>query len=287
MTWDDTSVIEAWMPSTSVWTTWVKPLVFSELERGHRGRELPYRERFDLAWVPPTHRERVEKREGSYRDGATVRTLREPVEARAALVIDLAAVRSIDLGMALVAHGHRPVPLFAGGAGAPPHHSIHDVARRIAAGARARLGPAAARGATGLPPRCLAPRGRRARGLLRACAALSTGLPRRTVPPRARRRPRDPREHAARACRGPASRAGALAARRRAHRVVPARQRDPAPAGARDPERSRVPHASSAQRLDRRARRERGLRRCSSRRPEEASAAVIRPRDALARRTAS
>jgi hypothetical protein len=136
MTWDEASVIEAWMPSTGAWSTWVKPLAFAELARGHRGRELPYRERFDLAWVPPTHRERIEKREGSYRDGATVRPVREPVEARAALVIDLPAVRSIDLGMALVAHGHRPVPLFAGGAGAPPHHTIHDVARRIAAGAR-------------------------------------------------------------------------------------------------------------------------------------------------------
>lgn len=142
---DETLVHRAWMPDESVWAAWVKPLVFAELARGHRGRDIPYRERFELAWVPPTRRDRVERVEGSYREGTRTRTVREAVASRAAIVVDLPAVRSIDLGVALVPHGYRPIPLFAGGAGAPPDHPIHDVARRVAHGApellSARLPP--------------------------------------------------------------------------------------------------------------------------------------------------
>jgi hypothetical protein len=83
---DRDAVFEAWAPPGAVWTPWVKPVLFAHLPSEASAEAAP-EPVFDLSWAP------------------------RATDA-AALVIDLAGGDSVALGLALVAAGYRPVPLF-------------------------------------------------------------------------------------------------------------------------------------------------------------------------------
>ncbi|MEH2003405.1 MAG: hypothetical protein V7L00_32650 [Nostoc sp.] len=82
---DESTVFDLWSPADSIWSPWVKPVLFA-----HLPRRLPIITQLptpDFSWVPP-------------------------VGQGKAIVVDLAGMDSVFLGLALAKKGYRPVPLF-------------------------------------------------------------------------------------------------------------------------------------------------------------------------------
>jgi len=78
-------VFSAWAPDHSIWSPWVKPVLFSHLpERDTGGFELLPT---DISWAPPR-------------------------DERIALVLDLPGDAGVKLALALAKNGYRPVPLY-------------------------------------------------------------------------------------------------------------------------------------------------------------------------------
>jgi len=79
-------IFSTWAPDASVWSCWVKPVLFAHLDSALS--HIPIMETAgDVSWSPP------------------------PGE-RVALVLDLPGVEGVLAGIALAARGYRPVPLY-------------------------------------------------------------------------------------------------------------------------------------------------------------------------------
>jgi hypothetical protein len=76
-------IFAIWAPDGSLWSPWVKPVLFSYLDRRRRA---PTAFQFDLSWSPRP--------------------------ANTALVVDIPGPESVALGLELAKIGYRPVPLF-------------------------------------------------------------------------------------------------------------------------------------------------------------------------------
>lgn len=79
-------VFSAWAPSNSVWSPWVKPVLFAYVE-STTPRPAPGEVLRDLSWCPSPN-------------------------AKVALVVDLPGVDGVVAGIALAKHGYRPIPLY-------------------------------------------------------------------------------------------------------------------------------------------------------------------------------
>lgn len=79
-------IFSVWAPEASVWAAWVKPVLFTAIEKLKNEDVTPGSEAFDLSWLP--------------RAGDT------------ALVVNLAGAQSVRVGAALAQEGYCPVPLF-------------------------------------------------------------------------------------------------------------------------------------------------------------------------------
>ncbi|MCA9608830.1 MAG: hypothetical protein KC619_24670 [Myxococcales bacterium] len=131
--WTPELVYERWAPEGGPWSPWVKPVLFTEI-REARLPELPALVgRVDVSWAPDPMVEEVEEQTG-YRDAP----VRERVAAsdRAAIVVDVPGAHGAALGVALIARGYRPVPLYNGVAGGRTGYRATDIAQVIAAGTR-------------------------------------------------------------------------------------------------------------------------------------------------------
>src|SRR5437763_19632 len=79
-------IFAAWSPEDSIWSTWVKPVVFAHLRMASPAPPQP---EFlnEIAWAPP-------------------------ISNRFAMVLDLPGEEGVWLGVALSSRGYRPVPLY-------------------------------------------------------------------------------------------------------------------------------------------------------------------------------
>lgn len=85
---DKTEAFEIWAPPDSVWSRWVKPVLFAEEVPGEAPPEsLQSPPEMNLSWVPAAARQ-------------------------TAIVVDLPGELSTNLGLALALRGYRPVPLY-------------------------------------------------------------------------------------------------------------------------------------------------------------------------------
>lgn len=110
-------LFELWAPTSSPWSVWAKPVLFSFLRAPPADEPSPERDIAppDIApWAPAA-------------DGAT------------AIVVDLPGAHCVRLGEALVLAGFRPVPLFNAVPSAtglvdvqPIAHALHGVSERVA-----------------------------------------------------------------------------------------------------------------------------------------------------------
>jgi hypothetical protein len=81
-------VYQAWAPADSIWSRWVKPVLFAHLNATHSLHDgLPVNPFGDTSWVPAAD-------QGN------------------ALVVDLPGAASIVFGLSTIQSGYRPVPLF-------------------------------------------------------------------------------------------------------------------------------------------------------------------------------
>jgi hypothetical protein len=132
--WNGEAVFERWAPEDCVWSPWVKPLLFAEQPT----RALPpvdaALERIDVSWAPETTVESIAMDDGNYRE--TPERTRVPAQGRAALVVDLAGYDSALMGLALIARGYRPVPLFNGSGGGISGARVEAIGAALVAGAR-------------------------------------------------------------------------------------------------------------------------------------------------------
>ncbi|MCB9596865.1 MAG: hypothetical protein H6719_29350 [Sandaracinaceae bacterium] len=132
------SAYARWAPEASPWSPWVKPVIFTEL-RGDP--PLPAGlDRVEPTWAPDPMVERLDDDDAGYRDAPT----RERVAARErfALVVDLPGRASAVEGLALIARGYRPIPLYNGVAKGRMGYRATDIAEALAGGTRL-LGPKA------------------------------------------------------------------------------------------------------------------------------------------------
>ena len=99
-------VFETWAPPAeySVWSTWVKPVLFSQMPQ---------------EWGPQAAAWAVEEKNWPARLGRT------------ALIVDLPGEESVQAGLSLARRGFRPVPLFNG----VPHLPARPLVEEVTAGA--------------------------------------------------------------------------------------------------------------------------------------------------------
>jgi hypothetical protein len=83
---------KVWAPEASIWSNWVKPVLFAEVPVGPSWLPTPDWRSFTRAWFPA-------------------------IDARTAVVLDLPDSNAIWLGMALALRGFRPIPLYNGASG--------------------------------------------------------------------------------------------------------------------------------------------------------------------------
>lgn len=90
-------MFQVWSPPEGIWSPWVKPVAFAQLYQygvyAGNNREM---EDVDLSWVPEATR-----------------------LPAAAVLVDLPAVESQRVGMALACRGYRPIPIFTAAMGTP------------------------------------------------------------------------------------------------------------------------------------------------------------------------
>ncbi|MBP5975038.1 hypothetical protein HW132_20430 [Brasilonema sp. CT11] len=82
---DKQTIFDLWAPPNSIWSAWVKPVLFAHLRESLL--TIPPLPTPHLNWLPP-------------------------VEEGWAIVVDLSGMQSVGVGLALAQKGYRPVPLF-------------------------------------------------------------------------------------------------------------------------------------------------------------------------------
>ncbi len=102
---------EIWAPERSVWSPWAKPALFATL----------HSERVRLGLLPSTPAPDVSWCRG--------------LGAPHTIVLELPGPAAVLTGLALAAHGYRPVPLFNTTCGSPAVHDVLPIAELLAAGA--------------------------------------------------------------------------------------------------------------------------------------------------------
>jgi hypothetical protein len=101
---------ETWAPSVGIWTPWVKPVLFAQMQKQPMGHApLGDWRQFDLTWVP------------------------RPGDA-AVIVVDLPGTESVLMGLALAERGFRPVPLYNCCTGPLPVLDVRGVVDALAEG---------------------------------------------------------------------------------------------------------------------------------------------------------
>lgn len=82
-------VFSVWSPSQSLWSPWVKPVLFAHISAATVHEDLPLigAEAVDVSWAPPA-------------DGS------------AAIVVDLPGAAGVNVAIALARLGYRPIPLY-------------------------------------------------------------------------------------------------------------------------------------------------------------------------------
>jgi len=99
-------VHRSWTPPDDPWSPWVKPVLFAHLDE----RVEPEAARQPASWIASGI---IEPLLADASSSATVHPYRADRRVRdTALVIDLAGAAGVDLGVDLVGHGFRPVPLY-------------------------------------------------------------------------------------------------------------------------------------------------------------------------------
>lgn len=132
--WTGESIFARFAPDGAPWSPWVKPVLFAEMEAG----SLPPLPRaaaiHETIWAPPTTVESIAADDAGYREAPERK--REAARDRAAIVVDLPGAEAARVGLALIARGYRPVPLFNGTSGGLSGSHVIEIARVLAAGAR-------------------------------------------------------------------------------------------------------------------------------------------------------
>ena len=84
---DKQNIFEAWAPSASRWSAWVKPVLFAVMTPQHAGHTLTVPGQYTLHWVLPN-------------DQTTI------------YVLDLPGAEGVSLGLEFARHGVRPIPVY-------------------------------------------------------------------------------------------------------------------------------------------------------------------------------
>jgi hypothetical protein len=84
-------VFEAWAPPASIWSLWVRPVLFAQMAETSLGVTPETTPLIDVSWAP--------------RAG-------DPAAEPIVLILDLPGEEAVRTGVALAARGYRPVPLF-------------------------------------------------------------------------------------------------------------------------------------------------------------------------------
>lgn len=104
----------AWAPDDSVWSVWVKPVLFAEAVAQARTPTEPTSAAEASRYPDPRH--------------------------GTAVVLDLPGRSGARLGLALAARGYRPVPLYNGGSGSGAVIDVAPIAVTLGAGSRELAG---------------------------------------------------------------------------------------------------------------------------------------------------
>ncbi|MDQ3036463.1 MAG: hypothetical protein M3Y87_28955 [Myxococcota bacterium] len=132
--WTGEAVFACFAPESAPWSPWVKPVAFAEMPE----RTLPALPadlaKHEVSWAPEPTKEVIVEDDAGYR-AAPTRT-RAPAGDRAAIVVDLPGVIAATVGLALIARGYRPVPLFNGASGGLSGSRVAQIGDVLAAGAR-------------------------------------------------------------------------------------------------------------------------------------------------------
>jgi hypothetical protein len=109
-------LFELWAPQGQPWSVWAKPVLFAQMDDRHAmpTGDAPMSPA-DYFWLPEA-------------------------DGRTALVIDLPALDAIAAGLALLARGYQPVPLFNTSIGPGAVIDADSIARALAQGADALRG---------------------------------------------------------------------------------------------------------------------------------------------------
>lgn len=132
--WTGEAIFARWAPDGATWSPWVKPVVFAEMKEQSLPALPPEVARQDVSWAPAPTTDVIVEDEANYR-AAPVRT-QAPATDRAAIVVDLPGVMAAAVGLALVARGYRPVPLFNGASGGLSGSRVTQIGAVLAAGVR-------------------------------------------------------------------------------------------------------------------------------------------------------
>lgn len=84
-------LFDVWAPETALWSAWAKPVLFAQMQSGSAAPQVLPELDVSAALVQP----------------------------RVAVVVDLPALRALEVAMAFAQRGYRPVPLFNGVDGGP------------------------------------------------------------------------------------------------------------------------------------------------------------------------
>jgi hypothetical protein len=94
-------IFDVWAPADSIWSPWVSPAVFTQIDLTNRGQPYQDKDNFEPTWPES----------------------RPPREN--AVVIDLPGIRSIRLAMLLAERGYRPIPILNVSPGPDPRETAH------------------------------------------------------------------------------------------------------------------------------------------------------------------
>jgi hypothetical protein len=108
-----TEVYKLWAPDESLWSNWVKPVLF--IERGVAPFPPVDWRQANVAWAPG-------------------------VDAATAIILDLEEAFPVWMGLALAARGYRPVPLYNGASGPSAIVEVGRIAGALHAAARELAG---------------------------------------------------------------------------------------------------------------------------------------------------
>jgi hypothetical protein len=103
-------VYEAWVPQTGAWSLWARPVLFGQMSAmSSQGPDDPT----PIRWAWDLFGQTVGA-EGEQPWLSLPVDWAPPLMQNAVLVVDLPGAEGVHLGLALVGHGYRPVPLYNG-----------------------------------------------------------------------------------------------------------------------------------------------------------------------------